>query len=151
MTDKYLSPFIDTIKATWINIWIASSESHWFNPDNLGGTRIFFGDKKMSINWDDMEQARQHLQQIRDAGVQVVLFDMTNGFHDFVIERAQKIGRICRELDLQFAFAAGNSEDDGFEQRARLTWENFCGDGAEFSDCYFKFEGKPVLVLYVVR
>jgi hypothetical protein len=59
MTDKYLSPFIDTIRATWINIWIASSESHWFNPDNLGGTRIFFGDRKMSINWDDMEQARQ--------------------------------------------------------------------------------------------
>lgn len=146
-----ISPFDNTILATWINIWIASSESHWFNPDNLGGTRIFYDNKKMAINWDDMGQARQHLQQIRDAGVQVVLFDLTNGFHDFIIERSRKVGRICRELGLQFAFAAGNAEDDGFEQRAKLTWEEFCGEEAEFRDCYFTYDGKPVLVLYVVR
>ena len=143
--------FANTIKATWINIWIASSETHWFNPDHLNGTRIFYDGKKMSINWDDMGQARQHLQQMRDAGIDVVLFDLTNGFHDFIIERSRKVGAICRELGLKFAFAAGNDDDEGFEYRAKLTWDEFCGEDAPFRDCYFTYDGKPALVLYVVR
>lgn len=143
--------FDNSIRATWINVWIASSESHWFNPDHLHGTRIFFDGKKVSINWDDMGQVRQHLTQIRDAGVQVALLDLTNGFHDFVMDRAARIGAVCRELGLKFAFAAGNDQDEGFERRARMTWEEFCGEDAPFRDVYFTLDGKPVLVLYVVR
>lgn len=149
--NKGTTPFENTIRATWINIWIASSESHWFNPDNLHGTRVFYNGKKMSINWDDMGQARQHLQQMRDAGIDVVLFDLTNGFHDFIIERSRQVGAICRELGLKFAFAAGNDDDEGFEYRAKLTWDEFCGEDAPFRDCYFTYDGKPALVLYVVR
>lgn len=143
--------FDNSHKATWINIWVASSEKHWFNPDNHNGTRVEINGVKKAINWDEAEQVDIHLKSIKEAGVDTVLFDLTNGFHDFIMERSKRVGRVCRELGLKFAFAAGNTDDDGFEQRAELTYKDFCGEDAEFNDCYLKKDGKPLLVLYVVR
>ena len=144
------APFRNSLKATWINIWIASSE-YWYDPEHLNGTRILFEGKKRAIDWDDMKQAKQLLTQIRHAGIDVVLFDLTNGFHDFIIERSKKVGSLCRELGMQFAFAAGNADDEGMEERAKITWENFSGSNAPFEKDYFSWEGKPLLILYVVR
>ncbi|MBE6904098.1 MAG: hypothetical protein E7480_05770 [Ruminococcaceae bacterium] len=140
----------ETIKITWINVWNASSES-WVIPQNSNGFRILIDGVWRGIDWDIQNIMNKTLKEIKNAGIDVIVFDLTNGFQSWHMNRSVKIAEKCRELGLKFCFAAGNTTTDGINTRAKMTWDDFAGVGAPFEDVYFHKDGKPVFVDYVIE
>lgn len=139
-----------TTYASWIMFWNASSES-WHNPYDSSGARILVDGKWVSIDWDSPTQLRMHLTNMKKAGIELILCDITNGFHSYILDRTDRVQELCAELGLKMAVCAGNTDNAGFEERAKITWERFAGDQAKYKDTYFKKDGKPVFVDYTWR
>ena len=81
-----------TKKVTWINVWYASTEQ-WFKPWTASGAHFFVDGQWTGMDWDSEVFARKVLQEIKASGVSAVVFDCTNGMHDFVIARLQPTAR----------------------------------------------------------
>ena len=137
-----------TTQATWINIWYAATES-WFNPASADGIRYYVNGQWTGMDWDNMDFARAMLTQMKDAGVDVIVFDLTNGFHSYIVTRSHKVAEICAELGLKFCIAAGNADNNGMNSRAATTMTQWAGSGAALKSSYYHKDGKPVLVNYV--
>lgn len=140
----------DTLVASWINIWYASTES-WFRPDAADGIRFFINGTWTGMDWDDMVFAREILTQMKDAGVDVIVFDLTNAWPAYTIERSHKVAAIVAELGLKFCVAIGNADDSGINGKAASILNMWAGEAAALKDSYFRQNGKPVLVNYVTR
>ena len=64
--------------ATWIMIWDRSSEG-WWKADNTEGATIFVNGKWQSIDWKDNNQINEYIQNLKDAGITILICDLTNG------------------------------------------------------------------------
>lgn len=140
----------DTTVVTWINIWYASSES-WFRPDSADGIRYYINGTWTGMDWDDPAFARAMLTQMKEAGVDVIVFDLTNGLTSWIMTRSHWVTEICAELGLKFCVAVGNADDAGLNQRASVIMAQFAGASAAMKDIYYHKNGKPVLVNYITE
>ena len=140
----------DTTVVSWINIWYASTES-WFRPDAADGIRYYINGTWTGMDWDDMVFARTMLTQMKDVGVDVVVFDLTNAWPSYTIARAKQVAEIVAELGLKFCVAVGNRTDDQLNSCASNILDWWAGENAALKDSYYNKDGKPVFVNYVVR
>ncbi len=137
-------------KATWVDVWYASSES-WFKADNSDGARFHYGKKWTGMDWSKQAFIEHELQEIRDAGISILVFDCTNGLHDFVVSRCRLIASLCPAYGLEFCVAVGNADDSGIDERAKIVWDSLASESSGCGDVYFKKDGKPAIVSYVTR
>lgn len=102
-----------------------------------------------------------HLAQLSAAGVDFLLFDLTNGVGTaFIYERAAEV---CKRIaawnsapshkPMRYAIAVGAIQFDNnpatFEQEAAFVRQHFLEDASKGgASTYFRWEGKPLLVLY---
>ena len=63
---------------TWTNNWQSSTES-WWKFSDLAGSTLEFEGKAQSLNWNNKNQVLYHMQQMKDAGIDVVIADLSNG------------------------------------------------------------------------
>ncbi|MBE6904101.1 MAG: hypothetical protein E7480_05785 [Ruminococcaceae bacterium] len=141
----------DVIAATWLTVWNANTEP-WYDFTSSNGITTNINGSDRAINWDDMAQVEMMLNDIKAAGIDLVIFDLTNGFHDYVMPRVARASRICRTLGMKIAFATGiGTGIDTVISNATMAWNDYCKPGAEFEDIYFNYQGKPLLVDYMTN
>lgn len=140
-----------TTYVTWINVWNGRDQTHWWNATNYSGARINVRGKWQSIDWADNAQVNEYLDNIKQAGIQVVVADLTNGW-GWLDARCQFIQGLCAQKGLRFCVAE-NSEGNvaRFESRARDIWAKFAGPSAPYHETYLQYHGKPLIVCYAIR
>ena len=107
---------------------------HWWGEPLFGYYRA-----------DDEFVIRKHAQVLTDAGVDVVIFDVTNGFtYDetyLAICRVYAEMRRLGQKTPQIAFIGHSGEG----RVAQALYDKFYGKG-QFSDLWFRWQGKPLLL-----
>lgn len=140
-----------TTYATWIMVWDGHDQGGWWKPGEYEGARVYVGGKWQSIDWADNNQINEYLDNIKKAGIRVVIADLTNGW-GWLNTRCQYIQSLCALKGLKFC-AAENSGGDlpEFESHARDIWDDFAGPASPHPETYFWYHGKPLIVCYAVR
>lgn len=132
-----------TIYGTWVNVWVASSES-WWNPDEYHGLTTVYPDGTWKgINWLDKEYRKITYDNLINAGIDFIITDNTNGttgntdalVKDFVDDPS---------INLKFCVAFDHTRlsNDG-----NMYWLSQLIKNPN----YLKINGKPVLVCYVAK
>ena len=95
---------------------------------------------------EDEAVIRKHAQMLADAGVDVLIFDVTNGF---IYEKvAQSVSRVLMQMRReglrtpQFAFIGHSSEG----KVAQSLYDKIYGPGL-FPELWFRWQGKPLLLV----
>ena len=141
-------PAQGTTYATWIMIWHGKDQG-WWKADMSPQVQV--GDQWKALDWVDQAQVEAHLDGIKNAGVSVVVADLTNGWK-WLDERCKLIQSLCAKKGLKFCVAEnslGNLAQ--FESHAQDIWNNFAGPLAANHDTYFQYHGKPLIVCYGIR
>jgi hypothetical protein len=141
---------VATTYATWIMVWDSHTEK-WWKPADSDGARAFVGGKWQAIDWADTAQTNEYLDDIKKAGIQVVIADLTNGW-GWLNSRCVDIQGLCVQKDLKFCVAENSSGDVAtFETHAHDIWDNFAGPAAPHPQTYLRYHGKPLIVCYGIR
>ena len=141
-------PARGTTYATWMMIWHGSDQG-WWKADMTPQVQV--GDEWKALNWVDHAQVEAHLDGIKNAGVSVVIADLTNGWK-WLDDRCKLIQSLCAKKGLKFCVAENSSGNLAqFESHAQDIWNNFAGPLAANSDTYFQYQGKPLIVCYGIR
>ena len=138
--------------ATWINVWDRSSES-WWNPDEHNGATVYIGGKWQSIDWKDNNQTAEFIKNIKDAGINIVICDLTNGW-SWLDYEVQYIQSLCAKNGMKLCIAENSGGDVAkFESHAQDIWNNFAGTASPNAadSTYLLKDGKPVIVCYAIR
>lgn len=140
----------DTQYATWIMIWDRSSES-WWNSENTVGATIWVNGKWQSIDWRENSQIDEFIQNIKDAGINILICDLTNGWN-WLDEKVQYIQSLCAKNGMKVCVAENSQGNiSTFENHARDIWNNFAKPDLPNSSTYLIKDGKPVIVCYAIR
>ena len=141
-------PAKGTTYATWIMIWHGKDQG-WWKADMSPQVQV--GDQWKALDWVDQAQVEAHLDGIKNAGVSVVVADLTNGWK-WLDERCKLIQSLCAKKGLKFCVAENSSGNLAqFESHAQDIWNNFAGPLAANHDTYFQYHGKPLIVCYGIR
>ena len=141
-------PAKGTTYATWIMIWHGKDQG-WWKADMSPQVQV--GDQWKALDWVDQAQVEAHLDGIKNAGVSVVVADLTNGWK-WLDERCRLIQSLCAKKGLKFCVAENSSGNLAqFESHAQDIWNNFAGPLAANYDTYFQYHGKPLIVCYGIR
>ena len=137
--------------ATWIMLWCGHDQSHWWKPDQSWGAKVMVGGKWQSIDWADPAQMNEFLDNIKTAGVTIVIADLTNGW-GWLNDRVHQVQALCAKKGLKLCVAE-NCHGDAkvFESRARDVWNLFAGPSAPCAATYLYKDGKPLIVEYATR
>jgi hypothetical protein len=141
-------PAHGTTYATWMMIWHGSDQG-WWKADMTPQVQV--GDEWKALDWVDQAQVEAHLDGIKNAGVSVVIVDLTNGWK-WLDGRCKLIQSLCAKKGLKFC--VGENSDGNmarFESHAQDVWDNFAGPLAANHDTYFQYHGKPLIVCYGIR
>jgi hypothetical protein len=136
--------------ATWIMIWDRSSEG-WWKADNTEGATIFVNGKWQSIDWKDNNQINEYIQNLKDAGITILICDLTNGW-GWLDDKVQYIQSLCAKNGMKLCIAensSGNVSD--FEAHAQDIWSKFAKASLPYGSTYLRKDGKPVIVCYSIR
>lgn len=129
---------------TWIMAWVSDYEP-WFDETNSAGTLVKFGDKWAGLNWNNDEHIDILLHDIKNAGIDIIVSDLTNSFIGW--KQSLKIQKKCVEIGLEFAVAFNHhGSKEEFEHQIELTKEHFLSQPG-----YAYKDGKPLVVTYVTR
>lgn len=137
--------------STWIMVWNGSSEG-WWKPDSYNGVQLFINNKWQSINWQSDEQTIEMVGELKSAGINVIICDLTNAWPRFN-NRANFILKLCEQNGMKACVAENtpNGDVNAFELKAKSIYDNFAGPSAPYSSAYFKVNGKPLIVSYIPR
>lgn len=90
------------------------------------GTTFLLNGEWVQPNYNDINHVRDILQKIKDAGINIVIIDMTNrpqwleAFEKFYREKIDNIEQVCREKDMTFFIQIGHSWSAGAMQGVGL-------------------------------
>lgn len=138
--------------ATWIMLWNRSSES-WWNPDEYKGATVYVNGKWQSVDWTKTEQIDEFVKNIKDAGIQIIICDLTNGW-SWLDYEVQYIQTLCAKNGMKLCVAENSGGDIAiFESHAQDIWNNFAGPSSPNAadSTYLLKDGKPVIVCYAIR
>ncbi len=136
--------------ATWIMIWNRSSED-WWNPYNTVGATILVNNRWQAINWMDKYQVEEHVKNMREAGVTILICDLTNGWN-WLNNDVHYIQSLCVKNGMKVCIAENSYGDVSmFESHAYDVWHNFAKPDSPYGSTYLRKEGEPVIVCYGIR
>ena len=149
--DFSIDPFYnkEKINLTWIMIWNGSTEKHWWEPTDYNGCQININNKSQSINWNDKEHIEKYCTDIRDAGINVIISDLTNGFR--WKWQSKYVQQFCQNNDMKFMIAFNPDAGKKMEINCKTIWDEYACPEATNSSAYFYKDGKPLLILYTWR
>lgn len=139
------------IYATWIMIWIGSTEK-WWQAEEYNGCTVPYPEgltSKKSIDWNDPALRRFYLEQIRDAGIDVLVIDFTNGAR--WKQAARDVQKFCYENNMKMCIAFNPKDGSAMEANCKSVWETYAAPSVQYADAYFKKSGKPLCVIYAGR
>lgn len=126
-------------------LWPDPSHSpmlHWGEP--------LFGYYRSTDEW----VLRRHVQMFVDAGIDVLYFDATNGYH--YRETTEKLLAILQEFHdrgfpaPKFCYYMAPARRGCGTSNVLDVWDNYYSKG-RFSDLYFLWDGKPLLIAHPDR
>lgn len=137
--------------STWIMIWNGSSEG-WWKPDSYNGVQSLINQKWQSVNWQSDEQTIEMVSNLKSAGINVIICDLTNVWPKFH-NRFNLILKLCDQNGMKACIAENTPNGDviAFESKAKNIYDNFANPNAPYSSAYFKMNGKPLIVSYIPR
>jgi len=139
------------IYATWIMIWIGATEK-WWKPEDYKGCRVEYPEglsAKKSIDWNDPVLRNYYLEQIRDAGIDVIVIDFTNGFR--WEKAARDVQKFCYENNMKMCIAFNPQGGSSMESACGMVWKTYADPAVQYSEAYFLRDGKPLCVVYTWR
>lgn len=138
-----------TVYATWIMVWVGSTEG-WFDPVSYNGATMWVNNTWKSTNWNDNSQVDEFVVNMRDAGIKIIVCDLTNGFK--WMSKVKYIQGLCASYGMQVCVAenyGGNFSN--FDRDAQSVYDNLAGPNASNNTAYLKKEGKPLIVCYCTK
>lgn len=148
--EQVIADPIGTQFVSWIMIWDRSSES-WWNSSNTAGATIFVNGKWQSIDWKDNNQINEYIQNLKDAGITILICDLTNGW-GWLDDKVQYIQTICANNGMKLCVAENSNGDiSTFEGHAQDIWNKFAKPSLPNGSTYLRKDGKPVIVCYAIR
>ncbi len=136
------SPKENTIYGTWVNVWVSSSESWWKEEHSCGLQTLHADGTWKGIDWNNWSYRQTVYENIKNAGVDFIIADNTNGL---MHKTDALIADLEREnIDLKFcvAYSAHLLKDE-----SALNWL----DKVSKNPRYFKIDDKPVVACYVAK
>ena len=115
---------------------------HWGEP--------LFGYYQSTDEW----VLRRHVQMFIDAGIDVLYFDTTNGYH--YREVTDRLFAILQEYHdkgfkvPKFCYYMAPARRGSGTSNVLDVWNSYYKDG-KYSDLYFKWDGKPLIITHVDR
>ena len=138
-----------SIYATWIMVWVGSTEP-WFNPDTYNGATMWVNNTWKATNWNDNAQVNEFVLNMKNAGIKIIICDLTNGFK--WMNKVKYIQGLCAQQGMQVCVAMNyNGNFDSFETYAKSIYDNLSGPNAPNNSAYFQKEGKPLIVNYCTK
>ncbi|NDP21136.1 MAG: RICIN domain-containing protein [Paludibacter sp.] len=134
------------VYATWIMVWVGSTEP-WFNPDVYNGATMWVNNTWKATNWNDNAQVNEFVQNMKNAGIKIIICDLTNGFN--WMSKVKYIQGLCAQNGMQVCVAAnykGNFVT--LDTQAKSIYDNLAGPNAPNNTAYFQKDGKPIIVSY---
>ena len=138
----------EQITVTWIMIWNGSAE-RWWRESDYHGSKVLVDGEWVSTNWNDDRQIDLFCEAIRDAGIDVIAVDFTNGFR--WERQAKRVQRFCHENNMKFVIAFNPQGGREMESSCRTVWDTYAAPTAEDHEAYLHRDGKPLVVLYTTR
>ncbi len=138
-----------TVFATWIMIWDASTETHWWKASDTEGVKVLVNGKMQSINWNDKAHIQFYVNEIKNAGIDLIIVDFTNGFA--WKWQALMVQKLCLENGMKFAIALNPQMGNMAESQCKMVWDDYAAPEAPFSSAYFYKDGNPLVVFYTTR
>ena len=139
-----------TTYATWIMVWYGHDQA-WWNANAPDGLKNQINGQWKTLDWADNSLVEAYLDGIKEAGVGVVIADLTNGWN-WLDARCRFIQSLCAKKGLKFCIAENSTGNTTtFESHAADVWKNFAGPDATNHEVYFQYQGKPLIVCYAVR
>ena len=144
------SPGIPTyhpLYATWLMVWVDHNQPWW---TATGVPTINYDGTLLVQDYTNDALLSGTLNAVKAAGVSAVIVDLTNGW-GWLNDRTQQLQKLAIPRNMQLAVADSSSDPNVFEQHASDIWTLFAGPNAPYKDAYLTVDGKPIVVLYVVR
>ena len=138
-----------TVYATWIMVWIGSTES-WFDPVSYNGATMWVNNSWKATNWNDNSQVDEFVLNMKNAGIKIIICDLTNGFK--WMNKVKYIQGLCASYGMQVCVAenyGGNFTN--FDRDAQSVYDNLAGPNAPNNAAYLKKDGKPLIVCYCTK
>ncbi len=142
-------PFYDKkqIHITWIMIWNGSTEASWWIPEHYRGIEAFVDGQFQSIDWNNPRHLEEYFHQMREAGIDVIASDLTNGLR--WRSQTQHVQRLCKEYGMKLCVAINHhGRPEEYETCAKEIWEAYADPDSELGEAYFYKDGKPFIVDY---
>ena len=137
------------IYATWIMVWVGSTEP-WFNPEVYNGATMWVNNTWKATNWNDNAQVNEFVLNMKNAGIKIIICDLTNGFN--WMSKVKYIQGLCAQNGMQVCVATNYKGNfTSFETQAKSIYDNLSGPNAPNNASYFKKDGKPVIVNYCTK
>lgn len=144
------SQSVATTYATWIMVWYGHDQAWWKEGAADASLDMVNGQWK-TLDWADESRIGHYLDGIKQAGVTVVVADLTNGW-GWLDARCKVIMRECAKRNMKFCVAENSGGNvAGFEKHSEDVWNNFAGPDAPNHEAYFHYRGKPLIVCYAIR
>lgn len=140
-------PAYSPLYATWLMIWVDHNQPWW--GSSVVPT-INYNGNLLQQDYTNDAVLSGTLDTVKHAGISAVVLDLTNGW-GWLNDRTQRLEQLAIARDMQVAVADASSDPNQFEQHASDIWSLFAGPSAPYKSAYLTVDGKPVVVLYVVR
>jgi hypothetical protein len=137
------------IYVTWIMIWNGSTEKHWWKPSDYHGCKVEVNGSWQSIDWNRKEHIKAYCESIRDAGIDVIVADLTNGFR--WEWQSKYVQQFCRDNGMKFTIAFNPHSGNRMEDGCKTVWDTYASPGTPFTEAYLYRDTKPLVVLYTTR
>ena len=138
----------DHFYVTWLNVWDGSTESWWSANDSSGVTiPNSINSNVKSLNWNSSQLRTVYMDNVKAAGVDVVIMDLTNGIRWG--SACTAIRSYCKSNTMKFAVAINAGTVSDFEAKAKQIYESYASSCVTDYEAYFIKDTKPLLVAYV--
>ena len=137
------------IYLTWLNVWDGSTESWWSSVSSSGVKITYDGisTTTKSLDWNDPALRPFYLQQVKEAGINVIVLDLTNGLR--WPDPCNTIRDFAATNNMKYAAAINIANMNDFETKAKTVWDVYANPDVMHGDAYFYKDGKPLMVMYV--
>lgn len=136
---------------TWAMIWDRSDQTSWWVSTSSEGATVEYDGTWGAVDWLDKNKALSYLIDIRQSGMHVVIWDMTNGW-DWLDNMIYWYQDRCNELGLTSACAVkGKADSAGAASRAQDVYDRFYDripTGGTTTNYFVTDQGKPLLIIY---
>ena len=134
--------------ATWLNVWNDANFS--INTTDSRGVTYKVNDKWGSINMGNATCVNQIMTEVKAAGINIIVCDLTNGATRWV-ENCRIILKFCYENNMKMCVAINAANPEEFEKSSTFIYNTYVKDTAAWSSAYFYTNNKPFIVYYTAK